>query len=99
MSARAKVPQHLELDDVVAWGLGASDLICVAVGAAVAWWVGTALPATFAVRIALATPLLVAGAALALVRVADRDLRTWTLVVARYALRLRALRSGGRRCG
>ena len=34
MSARVSVPQHLELDDVVAWGLGATDLLCVAAGCA-----------------------------------------------------------------
>jgi len=31
-----KVPQHLELDDVIAWGLEAVDLIWVASGAACA---------------------------------------------------------------
>ena len=29
-----KVPQHLELTDVVAWGLGPIDLLCVVLGGA-----------------------------------------------------------------
>lgn len=95
---RAKVPQHLELEDVVAWGLGAADLVCVALGIAAAWWLASTLPGALALRVAAAMPALLAGAALGLVRVSDRDLRTWTLVIARYGLRSRALRSGVRRC-
>jgi hypothetical protein len=94
---RARVPQHLELDDVVAWGLGASDLVCVAVAVAAAWWTWSAVAAPV-LRFALAAPLLVVGLALALLKVADRDLRSWTLVVARFASRPRQLRSRTARC-
>jgi len=82
----------------VAWGLGAADLVCVALGIAAAWWLGSTVPGALALRVVVAMPALCAGAALGLVRVSGRDLRTWTVVIARYVLRSRGLRSGIRRC-
>ena len=38
------MPQHLELDDVIAFGLGATDLLCVLAGCVVAWWLYLAVP-------------------------------------------------------
>jgi len=95
---RAKVPQHLELGDVVAFGVGAADLVCVALGIAVAWWLASTLPGAVALRVAAATSVLLGGAAFGLVRASDRDLRTWTVVIARYMLRPHALRSAVHRC-
>jgi hypothetical protein len=97
VSARAKVPQHLELGDVVAWGLGATDLLCVALGVAIAWWIASTLGAPIAIRALAAAPALLGGAALGCVRVSGRDLRTWTVVILRYVLRPRSLRSGAHR--
>src|SRR5204863_5049942 len=50
-----KVPQHLELADVVAWGLGTADLACVLIGGASAWWLYLAVPGDLWIRVVSAT--------------------------------------------
>lgn len=89
-----KVPQNLELEDVVVWGLGAVDLICVAVGAVLAWWLYLFAPGNVDVRIGIA--VLVAGAGLAggIGRLGDLALRDWLLLFARYGRRPRWLLVG-----
>ena len=91
MTARATVPQHLELDDVVAWGLGAADLLCVAAGCAAGWWSGSSIDASLPVRVALAVPPCLIGFVLAVVRVEDRRGRDWVALIAGYVLRPRIL--------
>ena len=90
-----KVPQHLELDDVIAWGLEAVDLMWVAAGAAAGWWLYAYLPADLDLRIAAATPFAIAGLALGMVRIGDLALRDWIALAARYASRPRRLLVGG----
>ena len=94
MSARATVPQHLELDEVVAWGLGATDLLCVAAGCAAGWWVASAVDAALLVRLGLGLPPFLASAALTVIRVDDRQLRSWIATVGVYLLRRRILTVG-----
>ena len=90
-----KVPQHLELEDVIAWGLEAVDLMWVAGGAAAGWWLYAYLPADLDVRIAAAMPCAIAGLALGTVRIGDLTLRDWIALAAHFALRPRRLLVGG----
>lgn len=89
-----KVPQHLELEDVIAWGLGPIDLLCVVAGALVGWWLYLALPGEPALRVIAATPPAFAGLALGVLRLGDLALRDWIGIVAGYALRARVLATG-----
>ena len=89
------MPQHLELDDVIAWGLGAIDLMWVAAGAAAGWWLYAYLPADLDLRIAAATPVAIVGLALGIVRIGDLALRDWIALAARFALRPHQLFVGG----
>jgi hypothetical protein len=89
-----KVPQHLELEDVIAWGLEAIDLMWVAAGAATGWWLYAYVPADLDVRIAAATPFVIAGLALGTVRIGDLALREWIALAAHFALRPRRLLVG-----
>lgn len=88
------MPQHLELEDVIAWGLEAVDLMWVAAGAAAGWWLYAYLPANIDVRIAAATPFAIAGLGLGMVRIGDLALRNWIALVAQFALRPRQLLVG-----
>ena len=56
------MPQNLELEDVIAWGLGAVDLMCVAAGAAAGWWLFEFLPGDLDIRIGVAIPPAVVAA-------------------------------------
>jgi len=88
------VPQDLELQDVIAWGLSALDLLCLTGGAVVAWWLYLALPDWMPARLAVALPAALAGAALGLLRVGDITARQWLVVACAYALRPRLLVTG-----
>ena len=92
----AKVPQNLELDDVVAWGMGAIDLLCLVGGAVVSWWLYLAAPGELASRVLLAAPGVVVGLALGVVRVEGRSLREWLITASTFLARPRVLRVGGR---
>ena len=84
-----KVPQNLELEDVLVWGLGAMDLLCLAVAGVCGWWLYLAVPGSFALRLGLASPLLAIGLLLGLGRLGDRTLREWLMVVVAYVQRPR----------
>ena len=88
------MPQHLELEDVIAWGLGATDLLCVAAGAVSAWWLFLNLPLGFELRVAAAAPLLLAGLALGTLRLGELSLRDWVRIALRYRSRPRTLIGG-----
>jgi hypothetical protein len=92
-----KVPQHLDLEDVLIWGLGGIDLLLLVAGGLVAWWLYLALPIPFGARLAVAS--LVAGACtlLSLGRAGDRTLRGVLLIVAGYLRRPRRHLYGGGR--
>jgi hypothetical protein len=92
-----KVPQNLELDDVIAWGLGATDLMFVAGGAAAGWWLYELLPGDLFVRIGAAVPPAVVGLGLGVVRFGDFALREWVALALQYAMRPRRLLLGGGR--
>ena len=89
-----RVPQNLELQDVIAWGLGATDLVCVVVGAVIAWWLYLTLPGDPVLRALAACPIAIVAAAVGLVRVGELPLRGWLLTVAAFALRRRLFVSG-----
>ena len=91
-----KVPQHLELEDVLAWGLGATDLLHLVVGGLVAWWLYLALPAPFAIRVVLAGLVALAACSLALARFSDQPLRAWLLILVAYVSRPRQRLYGAR---
>lgn len=92
-----RVPQNLELQDVIAWGLGATDLLCVVGAAVVAWWIYLVLPGDEVVRAIAASPIGAIGLACGVLRIAGTPLRAWLLVVAAYAVRPRVFVTGG--CG
>lgn len=89
-----KVPQHLELDDVIAWGLEAVDLIWVAGGATAAWWLYAYLPLDFDVRILAATPFAIVGLALGVMRFGGLALRDWIALAGDFAMRPHVLLLG-----
>jgi len=89
-----KVPQHLELTDVVAWGLGTADLACVLLGGASAWWLYSAVPGELVSRVACAALPAGVGLALAVVRTPGGSLRDWAVIFARYVQRRGALLTG-----
>jgi hypothetical protein len=89
-----KVPQHLDLNDVVAFGLGASDLVCVVTGVALGWWLYLAVPDPFALRVVTAVPAVALGFAFGIPRLRERALREWVWLVGAYVLRARVLVSG-----
>jgi hypothetical protein len=91
-----KVPQYLELEDVVAWGLGAADLLCAAGGAVVGWWLYVSLPGDAAVRMIAAIFVAVIGLAFGIVRVGETALRDSLAIAAAYALRPRVFVTGDR---
>jgi hypothetical protein len=86
-----KVPQHLDLQDVIAWGLGAVDLLCVVGTLTVGWWLYLALPGDPVPRIVVVAPLALAGLACGVVRSGDRALREWLAIGLAFALRSRVL--------
>ena len=92
-----KVPQHLELEDVLVWNLGAADLVWLAGGMTCGWWLYLHLPAGAALRIAAAAPEVVLGALLGPARLGERPLRNWAAELLGYLTRPRRHAYGGRR--
>ena len=91
------MPQHLELGDVIAFGLGALDLTLVAAGVVIGWWSALVLGDALALRLLIAFPTVLVGVALGIVRVGERPVRTWLLLALAYARRPRTLVTGGTR--
>lgn len=92
----ARFPQHLELEDVVAWNLGALDLLCLFAGAIVGWWLYLDLPDPIVGRIAGAALSVLVGVAVGVVRVAGLPLRAWITVGIGFVLRGRLFVASGR---
>ena len=90
-----KVPQHLELEDVVAWGLGATDLVCVLIGAIGAWWLYLVVAGDVGLRALVATPMLLLGLSFGVARAGDLAVRDWVAIATLYALRPHVLTTGG----
>lgn len=84
-----KVPQHLEIEDVLVWGLTATDLLWLAGGLLVAWWIVLNLPAPLPLQVTAATPAAVAGAVFGPARLAGRPLRAWIAELIGFAMRPR----------
>ncbi|MHB8507400.1 MAG: PrgI family mobile element protein [Candidatus Dormibacteria bacterium] len=84
-----RVPQHLDLEDVLVFGLGAVDLLCLAAGGFVAWWLYLAVPGATELRVALATPFLLAGTVFGLGRLGGETAREFAVALARYLRRPR----------
>lgn len=86
------MPQHLELEDVVVFGLGPADLLCGAVGVAIGWWLYLQIGGPLAVQLVAGGPPVLAGLALGILRVGDEPLRHWAALILSYHLRPRVLR-------
>jgi hypothetical protein len=85
------VPQHLDLEDVVAWGLTATDLLSAVAGIAIGWWLALQVPGVLGLQIAVGAPPAIVGLVLGGVRIGESSLRGWLLVALRYAVRPRRL--------
>ncbi len=71
----SKVPQNLELEDVLAWSMTAADLLWLGGGLTAAWWIYLHLPAPMPLRIAVAVPPALVAGLLGPSRVGGRPLR------------------------
>ena len=85
------VPQHLDLEDVVVWGLTAADLLCAVAGVAVGWWFALRISDVLVLQLAVGALPALLGLALGVVRVGDSSLRGWFVLALRYATRPRRL--------
>ncbi len=84
-SLRAELVVELQIQDSIVAGRTPLELTYLLAGGA-AGWLLLQLPGPFMVRVALATALASAGAALAFVRVAGQDLVTWCFAIGRYLM-------------
>lgn len=84
-----RVPQHLEIEDVLVWGLSATDLLWLAAGLLVGWWLVLNLPLPLPLQVAAAAPPALAGAVLGPGRLAGRPLRAWIIELLAFAIRPR----------
>lgn len=92
----ARVPQHLELDDVVAWNLGALDLAWLVAGAVIGWWLYLQLPDPIVLRVAAAVVAIIIGIGLGVTRVGGLPLRGWVTAAVAFLFRGRLFIAGGR---
>jgi len=92
-----KVPQHLELEDQIAWGLSAVDLLHVALGGLLAWWLYLFLPAPAPMRIAAAVAVALLASILGAGRLGEMRLRGWGQILGAYLGRPRRRLYGGHR--
>jgi hypothetical protein len=83
------VPQHLDLGDVLVFGLGAVDLLCIGVGGFVAWWLYLTVPGSFGLKGAISAPFIALGALFGLGRLGDQTARDFGLALAGYLARPR----------
>lgn len=90
-----KVPQNLELEDVLVWGLSAMDLLWAVSGVVIGWWLYLAVPGPLAVRLIAAAPPGAIGLAFGVLRFGELPLREWLACVAAYTLRPRLVLIGG----
>ena len=84
-----KVPQHLEIEDVLVWGLSATDLLWLAGGLLAGWWIDLNLLAPLPLQLAAAALPSITGAALGPCRFAERPLRAWVAELLGFVLRPR----------
>jgi hypothetical protein len=84
-----KVPQHLEIRDLIAWGMTATDLVSIALGGLVAWSIYLRLPGPAPLRVLVAAPALLIGLVLGPAGYAERSLREWLLAALGYLRRPR----------
>src|SRR3989442_7520054 len=80
-----RVPQHLELEDVVAWGLGATDLVCVLIGALGAWSLYLVVAGDAGLRALVATPVLLLGLSFGISRAGDLAVPDCVAIATLYA--------------
>jgi hypothetical protein len=83
---RHEVPTHLNVEDRALFGLSVRQLALLLAGCAAAYAAYDGLPdAAIGPRLALAAVVLLAAAALALVRPGGRGLELWAFALIRYA--------------
>jgi len=87
----ARVPQHLELEDVVAWRLSAADLLCVVGGAVIGWWSYLVLPDPLAGRVVVSGVAVLIGIGLGIARIGELPVRGWVWLAVTYRIRPRLL--------
>ncbi len=91
------MPQHLEVEDVLAWGMSATDLIWLVGPLAAAWWIYFHLPAPLPVRIAVTAPPAVLGCLLGPAQFGGRSLRGFASALLAFISRPRCQTYGGKR--
>lgn len=92
------MPQHLDLGDVLAFGLGATDLVCVGTGVVIGAWLHLHLHLVIQLRVAISMVPVSLGALLGVGRLGDLSARGTALVLARYIARPRRLVYRGDAC-
>ena len=90
-----KVPQHLEIRDLIAWGMTATDLVSIALSALVAWSIYLRLPGPAPLRVVVAAPAVLIGVVLGPAGYAERSIREWLLASLGYLRRPRLRVYGG----
>jgi hypothetical protein len=86
-----RVPQHLDLDDQIVWGLTGTDLLCLVAGVALGWWLYLRVSGPLPLQVVVAGPPALVGATFAFVRIGERTMRGWVAVALAYLLRPRVL--------
>lgn len=81
---RHEIPTHLEVADRAFLGLTVRQLLCGAIGLALAYGALSDLPLPFGLRIAAAVLVLVASTVLVLWRPGGRAAEEWAFVLLRY---------------
>jgi len=93
-----RVHQHLELDDVLAFGMGAVDLMLLGAGVLCAAWLYMRLGAPLMVRLTVCLPALGGGVLLGPARIGAQSVREHLLGAASYLGRPRLRLYRGDRC-
>jgi hypothetical protein len=84
-----RVPQHLDLEDVLAFGLGAVDLLWLGGGLVLAWWLWLNVAGPAPVRAVVAVIPAITGVVLGVARNGDISARSLVVAIIGYGLRPR----------
>jgi hypothetical protein len=93
-----RVHQHLELDDVLAFGMSAIDLVLLGAGVLLAAWLYVRLGASPTIRLTVCLPAIGVGALLGPARIGAQSVREHLIGAAAYFGRPRIRLYRGEAC-